>query len=99
MINIIDINQRIDFTSKADTSEPKNVFVLRALSGVEMMNYGDLNDKDNLFKFLDASITEVKNISMSKQDFIKALPLDVLTELIIFTTNINNLTPDDKKKL
>jgi hypothetical protein len=99
MINIIDINQRVEFISKVDTSEPKNVFVIRPLSGIEMMEYGNLGDKENLYKFLDAGITEVRNTPVSKQDFIKSLPLDVLTELIIFMTNLNNLTPEDKKKL
>jgi len=37
MIEGIDINQRIEYTLKSDTTEPKTVFVLRPLSGPEAL--------------------------------------------------------------
>ena len=54
---------------------------------------------EDLFKLINMSIVEIKNINISKEDFIKSLPIAIVSELMLFILKLNNLTDEDKKKL
>jgi len=106
MIGIIDIEQRIEFVSKDDNTEPKTVFVLRPLSGADMIDLsqfaedGVLNLKgDYLINMIDKSTVEIKNINsaLPKRKIIESLPVGVITELVAKVGEINNLTEQDRK--
>jgi len=96
MLKGIDIDQRIKFTSKFDTSEPKTEFTLKPLSGVDMINSKEENP---VLGLLGSSILEIKNFDgkKDKEEIIKSLPTNVFNELMEEINNINNITDDDKK--
>lgn len=97
---IININEseRVEFISQFDTTEPKTIFILKPLTGFEMMDFTNLEDKNIMLDFIITSIVEIKNCNSDKTEFVKSLSLNILSELLVFITNLNNLTQDDKKK-
>ena len=106
MLKGIDVNQRIEFVSKDDTSEPKTVFILRPFSGMEMVSMSRFFDSgkmtltgEGLTAFLEKSIVEVKNFKdgLSVKEIIQQLSGAVLGELVSEIAGINNLTGQDQK--
>lgn len=97
MLKGIDINQRIEFVSKNDKTEPKTVFVLRPLSGIERLNTIS-NSKYSIEKTLCLAIVEIKNNkSMPVADYVKTLSLEVINELFGKINELNEMKDDDKK--
>jgi hypothetical protein len=97
MLEGIDVGQRINFTSKKDKTEPKTVFVLRPLSGIDRLNILQSVDS-SVQTALETSIVEIKNNNnISKEDYIKTLDLSVLDELMEKINNISNIKDDDEK--
>lgn len=106
MLKGIDVNQRIEFVSKEDKSDPKTVFVLRPFSGIEMVSMSQFFDSgkmtlsgDGIVAFLEKSIVEVKNFKdgMSVKEIISQLSGAVLGELVNEIAAINNITGQDQK--
>jgi hypothetical protein len=106
MKKVININQRFDFCLSSDIEEPKTVFVLRPLSGLEMLEMSSfvkdgqlcLNEK-NVFSMLSKSIVEIKNFDTTNiEEAINSLDVSDITELIMEIGKINNITEADKKK-
>lgn len=105
MLKVIDVTQRIEFISKEDKGTPKTIFVLKPLGGLESIKLTDSVEDgklkfsgDGLYNILNDSIVEIKNCQLEKEDMIRAIPVDVLGELIEQIGDINNLTDNDKKK-
>lgn len=99
MIKAIDPNARIEFVSSSDVGEPKTVFILRPLSGIEMMQFSE-GKQDDVFKMLISSIVEVKNFpveGLSVPEITNSLNLTVLAELIQKVNSLNNLTEQEAK--
>ncbi len=97
MIKGIDVNQRIEFLSKFDNSEPKTVFVLRPLSGFEMMEFSE-GRKEDIYNMILKSVVEVKNFEDNNiEKAINSLGIRVIGELIQFINEINNITEQDAK--
>lgn len=106
MIPVIDIKQRIEFISKEDKTEPKTIFVLRPLSGVEKFGVLQLAVGKNLTlegeyitKLLEKAVVEVKNHSIegTKEDIINSLPDSVIIELVNKIGEMNSLTENESK--
>ena len=107
MLQGIDVNKRIEFTSTHDTTDPKTVFVFQPLSGASMFSIAKFakNDileisGDDVLGFLEKSIVEIKNFgnaSLSVKEVLQILPSNVLAELFKKMAEINNLTEQDKK--
>lgn len=101
----IDTEQRFEFTSKQDKSEPKTIFVFRLLKGYEMfevakyMNGDSLNLKgERLVDYICSGLVEIKNPDTNEvRSFIESLPADLLFELVEFVGNTNNITRQDEK--
>lgn len=101
MLPIINIKQRIEFVSPRDEADPKTVFVLRPMSGIESMDLmrsfkdGAMSlDKESIRSILLNSIVEIKNYDGSVDN----LDTATVAELIGEVFKINGLTEDDKKK-
>lgn len=100
MLEGIDINQRIEFISSCDITEPKTIFVFRPLGGVEMMRYQELNKPEVLLEFLNTTIVDIKNCNNpDKIAYIKSIDKNAISEIVIKALSINELTGEDKKKL
>lgn len=106
MLKGIDVNQRIEFVSKDDVSEPKTVFILRPFSGIEMVSMSQFFDSgkmalsgDGVVAFLEKAIVEIKNFKdgLSVKEAIQQLSGNVLGELVNEIASINNLTGQDQK--
>lgn len=106
MLKGIDVNERIEFVSKEDVSDPKTVFVFKLLSGAEMIGFSRFMEDgqlklsgDNVIDFIDNSIVEIKNFSndLPKRSVISSLPANILTELFTQISKINNLSKGDEK--
>lgn len=97
MLKGIDPNERVEFISSYDNSEPKTVFILRPLTGMEMS--GGLSSKEDIFRMVSVSVVEIKNMpeGQSKEDFIKSLPLLPLGELVQKCNELNKITGQDAK--
>ena len=95
MIEGININERVEFSLSTDVTEPKTVFVLRPLSGLELMKFSDFTNPDMLRKYLDLSIIEIKN---GERSVIDRLNPRELNELAGRCFSLNNLLDEDKKK-
>jgi len=102
----IDISQRYEITL-ADDEEPKTIFVMRPLTGLEMINLssfivnGNLQlTEDNIYTILSKSIVDIKNFDVegSIDQKIKSLSVNDITELVLKVGEINNITDSDKKK-
>lgn len=98
MLKGIDVNQRIEFISKEDISEPKTIFILRPLTGFEMMELQSLSTAEDLFKLVRKSIVEITNGESDLDKMILNLPVATVSELVVFILKLNNLTEADKKK-
>jgi len=107
MLKGINVNQRIEFTSKHDTEEPKTVFVFKPLTTEAMMDFvSDSTDGqlklsgEKLFSFLGLSIIEIKNFGEENETVVNALkrlPPMVIVELVEEAVNINKMTGQDSK--
>lgn len=99
MLQGIDVSQRIEFSSVSDTGEPKTVFVLKPLSGLEMLEFSG-GGTDDIKKMIIKSIVEVKNFSkdgISIEEVVGSLNLSVVGELINKINYLNNLSRQDEK--
>jgi hypothetical protein len=106
MLQGININERIEFISKDDNSEPKTIFVLKPFSGVDMLNISQqfkdgrlILSGEEILTILEKSIVEIKNFSeaIPIKEIISRLPGTILGELITKIGIINNLTKEDQK--
>ena len=98
MLTGININERVEFISKYDKNEPKTVFTMRPLTGLEMLKFSSGMNED-LVKMVEASIVSVKDFEGLKEvrDIINALPMLVLGELVQQVNKLNKVTEDDAK--
>lgn len=105
MLKGIDINERIDYVSKHDDSEPKTVFVFRYLTSSEMLGlskyFSDSGSKisgDDVINILDQAIVEIRNFQTNdKRQALSSLPLNVLEELVANMLSINKLGEIERK--
>ena len=99
MLEGIDVNQRIEFISSMDKTDPHTIFVLRPLTGLEKLKYPDLENEETLIDYLCISIVEIKNIDIPVKDFIKTIDLISLSELMNKIGGLNKVSEEDKKKV
>lgn len=93
MLYGVDINQRVEFISSRDISDPKTVFVLRPLGGLELARIGDTD------KALIEAIVEIRNMpdGMTKEDYVSSLDSISLWELVSKANVLNKVTGQDEK--
>ena len=107
MLKGIDISQRVEF-SCVDDVDPKTVFVLRPLSGLQMIDVAKnmtdgklVLDAEYIQSILEKSIVEVKNPDIKDkkkiEEYISSLDSGTLTELVVEIGGINNMTGDEQK--
>lgn len=97
MLEGIDVRQEIEFVSKKDKTEPKTVFILRPLSGMDRLNIIQ-GGGSSAQKALQTSIIEIKNNdNVSVEDYINMLDLEVLDEIMEKINDISSIKDDDKK--
>lgn len=102
MLKGIDLSQRIEFKSKTDD---ETVFLIRPLSGIEMIELSQHIDNGNLrlsgkyiIDLLDKVVVEIKNaVFIDKRKFIESLPPVVIMELVEESGKINGITENDRK--
>jgi hypothetical protein len=103
MIKGIDLNQRIEYVSPLDTGDVKTVFVFKPLSASEMI---DLTGSETtitlkgkqIIQYLNETICEIRNAEFSdKKTFIDSLSSNMIAELIVQASTINNMTVQDQK--
>ena len=99
MLEGIDVNQRVEFVSSKDNSEPKTIFVLKPLSGSEMLRVADSSGNyGSLINLLLASVVEIKNFSTDNiEEAINMLPSDILNEILTKINSINHISEQDAK--
>lgn len=99
MLKGIDINERFEFVSKYDKTEPKTVFVFRYLTGSDMFSLRN-SDEGFIINILEKSIVEIQNMPEGKSvsEFLRILPSNVLNELFEKFNEINDIDEEDKKK-
>lgn len=98
MIPLIDVNQRVEYVSEHDKTEPKTVFVIRPMSGADRTNIGLSDDKSPIYmRILKEALVEIKGIEMDKDSVLKQLPMDVLNELMSKINEVSGITENDKK--
>lgn len=97
MLKGIDTNQRIEFSYSKDTEEPRTIFVLRPLSGAEMLEFTGTTAE--IVKMVELSLVEVKNYPTggTPAEILKTLELGVLGELIKKVNEICRLSEQDAK--
>lgn len=98
MLTGININERVEFISKYDKNEPKTVFTMRPLTGLEMLNFS-AGAKEDIVKMVESSVVSVKNFSgfTEVRDILNSLSMNVLGELIEQTNKLNGITEEDAK--
>jgi len=108
MLKGIDVSQRIEFSCEDDV-EPKTVFILKPLSGLQMIEVSKNLSTDKklvlnaqyIQSILECSIVEIKNPEVKEinkiNDFISSLSSVVLTELVVEVGKLNNLTGEEQK--
>ncbi len=99
MIKGIDVNQRIEFSLTSDKDEPKTVFVMKPLSGLEMMEFST-GAKADIINMISKSIVEVKNFlnaNASVSEILNCLNIQDIGELINKVNEINMITRQDSK--
>jgi len=98
MLEGIDINQRFEFISKEDKTEPKTKFIFRALSGSDMFSLQGKQD-NFIVNVLELSIVEIQNMpeGFDKSQYIRSLKTESLNELFEKFNEINNVSDDDQK--
>lgn len=99
MITGIDINQRIEVTLDSDKTEPKTVFVVRPLSGMDRIVIGtDESDVPVAVKILSRSIVEIKNNNdIPVNEFLYMLSIDDLNGLLGKVNELNEITDEEVK--
>lgn len=98
MLQGIDVNQRIEFVSKYDTTEPKTVFQFKPLSGSEMFGLQGKQDSF-IMTVLNLSIVKIDNLpkGKDKKEFLNCLPSNVLNELFTKFNELNNISEEEEK--
>ena len=100
MLQGININERITFTSSEDT-DPKTEIIIRPLSGFEMMNLSVLFQGGKFCSIILKSVVEIKNPDISEKEevekYISSLSVEILTVLMESITSINNVSDDEAK--
>ena len=98
MLTGINVNERVEFSSKFDKNDPKTVFILRPLTGLEMLKFSSGSIED-IVKMVEASIVSVTDFSGAKEirDVINSLQMNVLGEVIQAINAINKVTEQDVK--
>ncbi len=94
MLQGIDINQRIEFISAYDTTDPKTVFVFKPLSGFEMIKLSESGL--DIQQFLQKTIAEIHGVE-DKDKFLTSLSVKILAELINKANEINKITEQEIK--
>jgi len=105
MLQGISVDERIEFTCLNDTSEPKTVFILKPLSGIEQFQFyefyedGKLKLKPTSVKtILLSSIVEIKNFTNKKlEEMIDSLDGVTAMALLNKIMEINKLTEKQEK--
>ena len=106
MLKGINVNERIEFISKDDNSEPKTIFVFKPITGADMIkisegaNGSELKlTSEKIFALLELTICEIKNFEPqgSISDMLKSLQPLVLTELVNEAMSLNRMTGQDRK--
>ena len=108
MLKGIDLSQRIEFSSKEDKGDQKTIFVIRPLSGVEMLDVAKHVDngqlrltKEYVMDVLGMTIVEVKNPSKKTNDeikeFVSSLTPSIIMELVTEAGNINKFSGEEEK--
>ena len=103
MIKGIDLNQRVEYVSKYDNSEPKTVFIFKPLSASEMIDtIGSESSTylkgSKIIEYLDLVICEIKNAEFTdKKTYLDSLPSLVVSELVSESSSMNNMTASDQK--
>ena len=106
MLEGINIDQRIPFVSEKDKEDPKTTFILKPLSGIEMLDFsvGDNNgiiqlNSKQIKRYLQKSIVEVQNYrdDYTIDQVIDSLPIEVLSEIFNKIIEINNLKKEEEK--
>jgi len=97
MIQGIDINQRIEFVSKRDTTEPKTVFIFKPLSGFEMLKVQEtIDENQKIKKFISETVVSISGVE-DKNQFIESLPITILGELLEKANEINSFSETEIK--
>jgi hypothetical protein len=100
MLKGIDTRQKIEYSLESDT-DPKTVFVLKPLSGLDKITLTAAyakSQEDGIRLFLRKSIVEIKNYSTADIDeAIETFSDEVIGELMGEINNINAKTGDDEK--
>lgn len=94
MLSGIDVNQRIEFISSWDTTEPKTVFVFKPLAGFEMIKLSEVGF--DVQQFLEKTIVEIVGVA-DKSAFLNSLSVKILGELINKANEINKITEQETK--
>lgn len=105
MLKGIDLNQRIEFSSKSDDSEPKTIFVFKPMDTEAMLKFSADSQNGQLkitgtkvFDFLELSIIEINNYQEGKiSDLLRTFPISVIAELVEEAGSINKMTGTDQK--
>lgn len=108
MLKGVDLSQRIDFSSKEDRGDQKTVFIMRPLSGIEMLDISKHVDggqlrltKEYILEMLELAVVEIKNPDKKKEEeikeFILSLSPSILMELVAEAGKINKFTENDEK--
>ena len=108
MLQGVDINQRIEFVSKEDKTDPKTVFILKPMSGSQMLDMSkyisgkDLQVSSEYINYMvETSIVEIKNPDITEatkiKEYINQLSSTVLLEVMIRVGEINNVSDDESK--
>ena len=97
MIQGVDLSQRIEITLEGDL-EPKTIFVIRPLSGLEMT---ELQQSSNVvISTLEKSVVEIKGQpnTLTAIEYVKTLGMGHLTDLLQKVAKINNISLEQSKK-
>ena len=106
MLKGIDLSQRVEFSCKEDKDNP-TIFILRPLSGIEMMNMSQFMEGkvlkisgDYVISLLEKTIVEIKNPDIKGEDvkeFVKSLSPIIIMEIMSEVGKINNITESEEK--
>ncbi len=107
MLQGLSTEQRIEFVSKEDKSDPKTVVVLKPLSGMDKISLGNYLDSSGtltegyLNSMLDRAILEIKSPDITDKkeavEFVKNLDILVLQEVFSKINEISTSTKDIEK--
>ncbi|NCD17873.1 MAG: hypothetical protein EOL91_11320 [Actinobacteria bacterium] len=98
MLNFIDTRQRVEFISEYDKTEPKTVFILKPISGIDRINSFEGNQY-SAKKTISNALVEIKNCGdLSKDEVIESISLDVINELFSKINEMSEVDADGKKK-